>query len=126
MTYRVGLFFRMTSRSALWIDESPMNLCEILGFQPKGANALSFSSRERPAYAGMTVRGIWTMLGHRFHPHLSPLPIKGEGEDGWCCLVVARVARHPSGLRTKSAMTWWSCCVLSLNLYHLIRLITNG
>ena len=29
----------------LWIDESPMNLCEIHGFQPKGANALSFSSR---------------------------------------------------------------------------------
>ena len=29
----------------LWIDESPMNLCEILGFQLKGVNALSFSSR---------------------------------------------------------------------------------
>ena len=76
MTYRVGLFFRMTSRAALWIDESPMNLCEILGFQPKGANALSFSSRERPAYAGMTVRGIWTMLGYRWGCcHLSPLPL---------------------------------------------------
>ena len=30
--------------STLWIDESPMNLYEILGFQPKGVNALSFSS----------------------------------------------------------------------------------
>ena len=29
----------------LWIDESPMNLYEILGFQPKGVNALSSSSR---------------------------------------------------------------------------------
>ena len=29
----------------LWIDEPPMNLCEILGFQPKGVNTLSFSSR---------------------------------------------------------------------------------
>ena len=25
---------------ALWIDESPMNLCEILGFQPKGVATL--------------------------------------------------------------------------------------
>ena len=31
--------------AALWIDESPMNLCEILGFQPKGVATLSFSSR---------------------------------------------------------------------------------
>ena len=31
--------------SALWIDESPMNLYEILGFQPKGVATLSFSSR---------------------------------------------------------------------------------
>ena len=38
----------------LWIDESPMNLCEILGLQPKGVATLSFSSRKRPAYAGMT------------------------------------------------------------------------
>ena len=30
---------------ALWIDESPMNLCEILGLQPKGVATLSFSSR---------------------------------------------------------------------------------
>ena len=29
----------------LWIDEAPMNLYELLGFQPKGVNALSFSSR---------------------------------------------------------------------------------
>ena len=29
-----------------------MNLCEILGFQPKGVATLSFSSRKRPAYAG--------------------------------------------------------------------------
>ena len=29
----------------LWIDESPMNLYEILGFQPKGVATLSFSSR---------------------------------------------------------------------------------
>ena len=40
---------------ALWIDESPMNLCEILGLQPKGVATLSFSSRKRPACAGMTV-----------------------------------------------------------------------
>ena len=32
---------------ALWIDESPMNLYEILGLQRKGVNALSFSSRKR-------------------------------------------------------------------------------
>ena len=44
---------------ALWIDESLVNLYEILGFQPKGVNALSFSSRKRPAYAGMTVKGRW-------------------------------------------------------------------
>ena len=42
----------------LWIDESPMNLCEILGLQPKGVATLSFSSRKRPAYAGMTVREL--------------------------------------------------------------------
>ena len=30
---------------ALWIDESPMNLYEILGFQPKGVATSSFSSR---------------------------------------------------------------------------------
>ena len=58
------------------------------------------------------VRNDGTMLGHRFHPHLSPLPsrergfcrlvwlvftltfdsspIKGEGDSvGWCCIVVA-------------------------------------
>ena len=29
----------------VWIDESPMNLCEILGLQPKGVATLSFSSR---------------------------------------------------------------------------------
>ena len=33
------------SLTALWIDESPMNLYEILGFQPKGVATLSFSSR---------------------------------------------------------------------------------
>ena len=32
---------------ALWIDESWMMLKEHLGFQPKGINALSFSSRKR-------------------------------------------------------------------------------
>ena len=32
-----------------------MNLYEILGFQPKGVATLSFSSRERPDYAGMTL-----------------------------------------------------------------------
>ena len=26
--------------AALWIDESPMNLCEILGLQPKGVATL--------------------------------------------------------------------------------------
>ena len=31
--------------STLWFDESPMNLYEILGFQPKGVATLSFSSR---------------------------------------------------------------------------------
>ena len=31
--------------SALWIDESLMNLYEILGFQPEGVATLSFSSR---------------------------------------------------------------------------------
>ena len=31
--------------STLWIDESPMNLCEIHGFQPKDVYALSFLSR---------------------------------------------------------------------------------
>ena len=46
---------------ALWIDESLMNLCEILGFQPKGVATLSFSSRKRPAYAGMTVAKVFIM-----------------------------------------------------------------
>ena len=41
------------------IDESLMNLCEILDFQPKGVATLSLSSRKRPAYAGMTVRDAW-------------------------------------------------------------------
>ena len=48
----------MTPFLALWIDESLMNLYEILGFQPKGVATLSLSSRKRPAYAGMTVKGI--------------------------------------------------------------------
>ena len=51
----LGLFAPRVA--ALWIDESPMNLCEILGLQPKGVATLSFSSRKRPAYAGMTVLG---------------------------------------------------------------------
>ena len=32
-------------------------------------------------------------------------PIKGEGEDGGCCLFTARPLPLPSGLRIKSAMT---------------------
>ena len=48
--------------STLWIDESLMNLCEILGFQPKGVATLSFSSRKRPAYAGMTVSSCFVLL----------------------------------------------------------------
>ena len=63
MTDRVGMVTRR-GVSPLWIDESPMNLCEILGFQPKGVNALSFSSRKRPAFAGMTGRvGVVTQRG---------------------------------------------------------------
>ena len=40
-----GMVGGRTLLPPLWIDESPMNLCEILGLQPKGVNALSFSSR---------------------------------------------------------------------------------
>ena len=40
--YMVGVV--LFTRVALWIDESPMNLYEILGFQPKGVATLSFSS----------------------------------------------------------------------------------
>ena len=35
----------MDGASTLWIDESLMNLYEILGFQPEGVATLSFSSR---------------------------------------------------------------------------------
>ena len=59
--------------AALWIDESLMNLYEILGFQPKGVATLSFSSRKRPAYAGMTGTAQYDGPGGRFvlfHPHL--------------------------------------------------------
>ena len=38
----------------MWIDESPMNLCEILGLQPKGVNAYRSRPDKRPAFAGMT------------------------------------------------------------------------
>ena len=41
----MGQVSAMRGASALWIDESPMNLYEILGFQPKGVATLSFSSR---------------------------------------------------------------------------------
>ena len=69
---------------ALWIDESPMNLCEILGFQPKGVATLSFSSRKRPAYAGMTV--WWDCLAVTLTFDSSP--IKGEGDSaGWIGLL---------------------------------------
>ena len=44
-----------------------MNLYEILGFQPKGVATLSFSSRKRPAYAGMTGR-VPVMLALRQYP----------------------------------------------------------
>ena len=46
----------LASPAALWIDESSITLCQRVRFQRKGVNALSFSSRKRPAYAGMTVR----------------------------------------------------------------------
>ena len=53
----VGLYCCLpASHPTLWIDKSLMNLYEILGFQPKGVATLSFSSRKRPAYAGMTGR----------------------------------------------------------------------
>ena len=54
-----GYCLEASIRSApvtLWIDESPITLCQRVRFQRKGVNALSFSSRKRPAYAGMTVR----------------------------------------------------------------------
>ena len=35
----------MMGHRLLWIDESLMNLYEILGFQPEGVATLSFSSR---------------------------------------------------------------------------------
>ena len=41
----------------LWFDESLITLCQGVRLQRKGVNVLSFSSRKRPAYAGMTVRG---------------------------------------------------------------------
>ena len=47
---------------ALWIDESPITLCQRVRFQRKGVYTLSFSSRERPACAGMTVRDAEYLL----------------------------------------------------------------
>ena len=53
----VGLdLLRPHHPAALWIDESPITLCQRVRLQRKGVNALSFSSRKRPACAGMTVR----------------------------------------------------------------------
>ena len=54
---------------ALWIDESPITLCQRVRLQRKGVNALSFSSRKRPAYAGMTVRDARGMTAAQ------PLPL---------------------------------------------------
>ena len=59
---------------ALWIDESPITLCQRVRFQRKGVNALSFSSRKRPAYAGMTV----LVLSCSPSP-LIPLPSRERG-----------------------------------------------
>ena len=67
-----------------------MNLGEILGFQPKGVATSSFSSRKRPAYAGMTGTvqydwyGGWICL---VSPSpLIPLPSMERGIDGWFVL----------------------------------------
>ena len=62
---------------ALWIDESVMNLYEILGFQPKDVATLWFSSSKRPAYSGMTVmRLVCLAVTLTFDSS----PIKGEGD----------------------------------------------
>ena len=41
-----------------------MNLCEILGLQPKGVPPYRSRPGERPAYAGMTGRGWIDMDGY--------------------------------------------------------------
>ena len=41
----LDLFNRVSPAPHLWIDESPITLCQRVRLQRKGVNALSFSSR---------------------------------------------------------------------------------
>ena len=68
---KVRVTARQSHHSTLWIDESPITLCQRVRFQRKGVYTLSFSSRERPAYAGMTgqvrhtgFKAVSTGMGH--------------------------------------------------------------
>ena len=60
----------------LWIDESPMNLCEILGLQPKGVPPY----RSRPDERADQVRNDVTTRCMVFTLAFDSSPIKGEGE----------------------------------------------
>ena len=76
----------------LWIDESPITLCQRVRLYRKGVNALSFSSRKRADQVRNDGSGS-VMLASRQYPQ------GGEGETSpkQPLTVIADLIRNPEG-----------------------------